>query len=42
MYCDIHGMNATVNFVLATVLAPTFQENECTYVPTLIWKAKLY
>lgn len=42
MYCDIHGMDATVNFVLPTVLASTFWENECTCVPTLLWKAKLY
>lgn len=26
MYCGIHGMDATVNFVLATVLASTFWE----------------
>lgn len=35
-------MDATVNFVVATVLASTFQENECAYVPTLLWKAKLH
>lgn len=42
MYCDIHGIDSTVNFVLATVLASSFWENKCAYVPTLLWKAKLY
>lgn len=42
MYCDIHGIDVTVNFVLATVLASTFRENECAYVPTLLWKTRLY